>query len=600
MTPQPESNSNVRIHRLDAFDDSLTQVPDRELLELFVRGGRRDAMATLIERYGPLVASVCRLTVSDSQSAEDAFQATFLILIQSAAKIRQRDSLAAWLHGVAYRTACRVRKKQLASKHELGDAAVDEAELKASDPMHALARRIDVETLNQELEKLPLGVRAPLVEHYMMGLTAPAIAERMELSISAVEGRIRRGRRTLRQRLARRGISMSIVLAGSSYLQQHVQAAQAEQWSQSFVSEYLSGGHSDGGAASSDTFTSSNPEVSSLVTGELSMINSTLLKGAAAVGIFAVAGTLAVIAAEGPQQDGGGPPASTVVAADVGGTVQAQFGQAQAPAGGGAAGGVPPVALSNQPAATTAGAAAPGGSAEAASVVAWQRPETNGQSPSWLAGGQSAMVNVEKNREVLSELVEANFPGLPLRRVVGDLSEAAGVPITFRRAELESLGVDPDVPVNLEFPGAIPLREALRMMLRDLDLTWVVTESGIEITSIDDAMATTNFRFYDLSYVLPNSAQAESLMHAIQETIEPDSWYAAGGQSTCVMVGSLMIVSAPDSTHQLIEVLLVNVTRMNPSNAAQAPSATASPRMMGGGGGGDGFGGGGGGGGGMF
>lgn len=586
MTPQPESNSNVRIHRLDAFDDSLTQVPDRELLELFVRGGRRDAMATLIERYGPLVASVCRLTVSDSQSAEDAFQATFLILIQSAAKIRQRDSLAAWLHGVAYRTACRVRKKQLASKHELGDAAVDEAELKASDPMHALARRIDVETLNQELEKLPLGVRAPLVEHYMMGLTAPAIAERMELSISAVEGRIRRGRRTLRQRLARRGISMSIVLAGSSYLQQHVQAAQAEQWSQSFVSEYLSGGHSDGGAASSDTFTSSNPEVSSLVTGELSMINSTLLKGAAAVGIFAVAGTLAVIAAEGPQQDGGGPPASTVVAADVGGTVQAQFGQAQAPAGGGAAGGAPPMALSNQPAATTVGAAAPGGAAEAASVVAWQRPETNGQTPSWLAGGQSAMDNVEKNREVLSNLVEADFPGVPLSNVVKTLSKTAGIPITFRKAKLEEFGVDEDVPVSLEFSGAIPLREALRMMLRDLELTWVVTESGIEITSIDDAMATTNFRFYDLSYVLPNSAQAKSLMGAIQDTIAPDSWYDAGGQSTCVIVGSLMIVDAPDSTHQLIEMLLVNVTRMNPNNAAQAPVATASPSMMGAGGGG--------------
>ncbi len=186
--------------------DAIKDLSDTELLERFC--GRREeaAFALLLQRHGPTVLGVCRRMLHDVHAAEDAFQATFLVLVRKAGRVRKRHSLGSFLYGVAYRTASRSRA-QTAERRSRDRAAVPTSY--CPDALDELSRAEACAALNEEMARLPDKYRRPLVLCYLEGKTHEQAAREMAWPKSSVSGRLKRGCELLRQRLSRRGIVLS-------------------------------------------------------------------------------------------------------------------------------------------------------------------------------------------------------------------------------------------------------------------------------------------------------------------------------------------------------------------------------------------------------
>lgn len=584
---------------------------DAELLTLYVESGSRPAIETLIHRYAGMVASVCRCTVSDPSSAEDAFQATFLVLLKSAQKVQNRRSVAAWLHGVAYRTACRLRRQRLANLTEQSPdevIALNNADL---DPIVALARKLELEALDQELEKLPQELREILVEHYLLGYTAPQIAERTALSVSAIEGRIRRGRYALLRQLAKRGISLTVLVAASSWFQQHLQAAEATTWAETFLDSHLSDD-------ASPTDFETNSDILSLVNGEMKMFSASMTKSILSAGATLLVGGLISVSAFSDSgatrtseaarsrstADAVGltlgtlPEETPIVVAQFG----AGFGGASGVAGGGEAGSPPAnaagVNMGSQAAAPQGGAGgapqpAAAAIAEPRQPIRWQVAES--EPPAWLQTGGAELEQAERElrelvRGKLRRMISVDFQGVSLRQAMEELEGMTELTILFDAVELANAGVDLDAPIQVS--GEMSVREFLRRAFKSLGpadggLAYTVHESSIEITSQSAANEDPAIRYYDLAYVLPNDSHLNSVIAAIQQTIAPDSWLQAGGTHSISPVGSMLIIACDEPSHQKIEVMLTRIAAINKANLEQesAPQPVKQPAggMMGGG-----------------
>jgi RNA polymerase sigma factor (sigma-70 family) len=183
---------------------------DRQLLERFVTARDQAAFAALVQRHGPMVLGVCRRLLHDAHEAEDAFQATFLVLAHKARSIGRPELLGPWLHGVAYRTAARAR--QAARRRARGREA---GAMPDGDPAVEVAWRELRQVLDEELGRLAQKYRAPLVLFYLEGKTTEEVARQLGCPQGTVLSRLARGRDRLRHRLVRRGLALSAgVMAG--------------------------------------------------------------------------------------------------------------------------------------------------------------------------------------------------------------------------------------------------------------------------------------------------------------------------------------------------------------------------------------------------
>jgi RNA polymerase sigma factor (sigma-70 family) len=182
-------------------------VADRHLLERFVSVRDESAFAALVRRHGPMVLGVCRRLLHDAHEAEDAFQATFLVLVHKARSIGRPESLGPWLHGVAYRTAARARQEARRRAREREATPMPDG-----DPAVEVVWRELRQVLDEELGRLAWGYRAPLVLFYLEGKTTEEVARLLGCPKGTVLSRLARGRERLRLRLVRRGAAPSVGL----------------------------------------------------------------------------------------------------------------------------------------------------------------------------------------------------------------------------------------------------------------------------------------------------------------------------------------------------------------------------------------------------
>ena len=206
-------NRGVLFQQIDRLyqEGTLSGLGDGQLLERYLTHGDEAAFEALVNLHGPMVLGVCRRVLRDPRDIEDAFQATFLILVRKASTIRDRLHLSNWLFGVAYRVARRARTNTLRRRDR--EIAVENLEASAA-PETADILGIGP-VLDQELNRLPLKYRAPLILCYLKGHTHDRAAEELECPVGTVRSRLARGRELLRRRLTSRGHAPTAAFLGA-------------------------------------------------------------------------------------------------------------------------------------------------------------------------------------------------------------------------------------------------------------------------------------------------------------------------------------------------------------------------------------------------
>jgi RNA polymerase sigma factor (sigma-70 family) len=183
---------------------------DGALLDRYLARGDGEAFAALVVRHGPMVRGVCRRVLGDDHAAEDALQATFLVLARRAASVRPRSAVASWLHGVARRVALKARTAESRRRRHETRAAVPACG--GGDLLDALSARELLALLDEEVTRLPEAYRAPVVLCGLEGRSQDDAARLLGWTPGSVKGRLERGRRRLHERLARRGVTLPAAL----------------------------------------------------------------------------------------------------------------------------------------------------------------------------------------------------------------------------------------------------------------------------------------------------------------------------------------------------------------------------------------------------
>jgi RNA polymerase sigma factor (sigma-70 family) len=203
-----------------AVPPGTSELTDKQLLQRFAARREEDAFAALMQRHGGLVWGVCRHVLRHEQDAEDAFQATFLVLARNAESIRKQEALASWLHGTAHRIALQARR----------DAAIRRAHesrgpsMPAEKPFPESALREVLAMLDEEVQRLAPRQRAVFVLCALEGKSLAEAAQQLGWKPGTVSGTLARARRQLEKRLTLRGVTLSAVLCAVA-LGRHAAAA---------------------------------------------------------------------------------------------------------------------------------------------------------------------------------------------------------------------------------------------------------------------------------------------------------------------------------------------------------------------------------------
>ena len=195
----------LRHLRQAAFRAHTGDLSDGQLLERFLTLREEVAFESLVRRHGPMVLGVCRRVLLNAHDAEDAFQATFMVLVRKAGSIVPRELVGNWLYGVAYRTALKARS--IASRRRAVVRQVrDMARSKSPDS----GARNDLQALlDYELNRLPDKYRAPVVLCELEGKSRRDAARQLGIAEGTLSSRLARARQMLARRLSASNAALS-------------------------------------------------------------------------------------------------------------------------------------------------------------------------------------------------------------------------------------------------------------------------------------------------------------------------------------------------------------------------------------------------------
>ncbi|MFO0893242.1 MAG: sigma-70 family RNA polymerase sigma factor, partial [Isosphaeraceae bacterium] len=214
----PSARETVAGHRRQIgtlfAEGALGQVADRQLLDRFLRDpgspGSEAAFELVVRRHAAMVRRVCQMTLGEAADVDDAVQATFLVLARRAAAIRDREAVASWLYGVAFRTAARARVARAKRTSLERQVAIQRARVGATSDVPE-SQSILPELL-EEVERLPVRYRNPIVLCYLEGQSHQQAAETLGCPLRTLQTRLLRAKAKLRTRLVRRGLAPTAIL----------------------------------------------------------------------------------------------------------------------------------------------------------------------------------------------------------------------------------------------------------------------------------------------------------------------------------------------------------------------------------------------------
>jgi RNA polymerase sigma factor (sigma-70 family) len=192
-------------HVRDDLKVLVEELSDEDLLERFLDGEgfeSQEAFRTLVVRHEPMVLGVCRRVLNHETDAEDALQATFLMLARKGASIRNRNALAGWLHEVAHRIACRVRVKKVRQTIlERQRMVMLPRAIRNDDPQETAIWNELQPILYEEVNRLPEKFGILIILSYLEGKTNEEVADLLHCPVGTVKGRLYHARELLRRRL---------------------------------------------------------------------------------------------------------------------------------------------------------------------------------------------------------------------------------------------------------------------------------------------------------------------------------------------------------------------------------------------------------------
>jgi RNA polymerase sigma factor (sigma-70 family) len=453
--------------------ETVTGLSEWQLLERYLERRDESAFEALVTRHGPMVLGVCRRMLGGSPEAEDAFQATFLILIRRARDLGPRDAIGPWLYGVATRVAARTRAQAARRQQQSAPLAFAIPDRSGSTIDPDL-----VEVLDLELSRLPGKYRSPLVLCYLEGRTHEEAARDLNWPVGTVKGRLARARELLRSRLSRRGFAPPAGVLGVLSGPELITILDRP------LAERIAGA-SARLAAGQSTAQVVSRSVTTLVEGVLTAMSLTKIKWAALATVatgFALT-SAAVLGRQEPQPKPVAPGVSTKAVPADGKVGSAKQKQADVRPEMKKERGTPEVYAKKEE-------RAPGRAPQKGSARRVDRREAE------VGEREDGRANDVRSRQILEKLdepISMSFNAeTPLDDVLKYIRQAtttktfSGIPIYVDPIGLNEAerSLNSTIQINLE---GVPLRRTLQLLLTQLGLAYFVEDGMLVITSEDSA-----------------------------------------------------------------------------------------------------------------